>query len=91
MRHARSACIVTALQLAPFEARRTGPSVAGDFLADARRSSGAGQVSPNGVMGLGRGPGRFCLGGEVLLEQVGADPEAGGTWNVRPAGGCCGR
>jgi hypothetical protein len=22
-------------------------------------------------MGLGRGPGRFCLGGEVLLEQVG--------------------
>ena len=32
-------------------------------------------------MGLGRGPGRFCLGGEVLLEQVGADPEAGGTWN----------
>jgi hypothetical protein len=26
-------------------------------------------------------PGRFCLGGEVLLEQVGADPEAGGTWN----------
>ena len=42
---------------------------------------GAGQVSPKGVMGLGRGPGRFCLGGEVLLEQVGADPEAGGTWN----------
>jgi len=32
-------------------------------------------------MGLGRRPGRFCLGGEVLLEQVGADPEAGGTWN----------
>jgi hypothetical protein len=32
-------------------------------------------------MGLGRGPGRFCLGCEVLLEQVGADPEAGGTWN----------
>jgi hypothetical protein len=26
---------------------------------------------------LGRGPGRFCVGGEVLLEQVGADPEAG--------------
>ena len=32
-------------------------------------------------MGLGRGPGRFLLGGEVLLEQLGADPEAGGTWN----------
>ncbi len=32
-------------------------------------------------MGLGRGPGRFCLGGEVLLEQVGADPEADGTCN----------
>jgi hypothetical protein len=32
-------------------------------------------------MGMGRGPGRFCLGGEVLLEQVGADPEAGGTCN----------
>ena len=30
---------------------------------------------------MGRGPGRFCLGGEVLLEQVGADPEAGGTRN----------
>ena len=31
--------------------------------------------------GMGRGPGRCCLGGEVLLEQVGADPEAGGTGN----------
>jgi hypothetical protein len=61
---------------------RAGPAApTGYLLADARRSTGAGQVSPKGVMGLGRGPGRFCPGGEVLLEQVGADPEAGGTCN----------
>ena len=70
---------------------QNGPSVAGYLLADARRSSGAGQVSPKGVMGLGRGPGRFCLGGEVLLEQVGADPEAGGTRNGAAGRGCCSR
>jgi len=42
-------------------------------------ATGADQVSPKGAMGLGRGPGRFLLGGEVLLGQLGdpiADPDA---------------
>jgi hypothetical protein len=86
-----SFCIVTALQLAPFEARRTGPSVAGYLLADARRGSGAGQVSPKRAMGMEEGR-VVCVwavksrSSRSALIQRPAAPAM-----VPPAGGCCSR
>ncbi len=51
------------------------PSATTSATASVRSSptstTGADQVSPKGAMGLGRGPGRFLLGGEVLLGQLG--------------------
>ena len=54
--------------------------VAGFFWGPSR---GAVLVSPKEAMGLGRGPGRFLLVGEVLLGQLGDGRRSSGSERAR--------